>query len=250
MSIKGLFQKAVVWTIIMASHLELQCSGHDFPEATIQRGILEKKLKNIFTETDSLPLSISKHGIRVWTKWENSSMLALSEANFVPHHPNEFRSVLKDFSENFPKVNPMCENVINLKKEGDIREGVKSKIKFPFPLSDRLMIHWQYTHLDEDQDEHLVMFSEDGNDELLKEFHGEDEKKKYVLGRTFLCAYWIKPVYNNGDKENIIGSKIRYMFSGDTCGSVPKLIQNSVGPKSAFESIQGLVDFVKTRTKR
>mmetsp|Transcript_39146 Transcript_39146/g.39620 ORF Transcript_39146/g.39620 Transcript_39146/m.39620 type:complete len:91 (+) Transcript_39146:130-402(+) len=87
-------------------------------------------------------------------------------------------------------------------------------------------------------------------DELLKEFHGKDEKKKYVLGRTFLCVYWIKSVYNDGNKEHIFGSKLHYMFSGDTCGSVLKLIRNSVGPKSTFESIKGHVKFVQTKAKR
>mmetsp|Transcript_16927 Transcript_16927/g.19479 ORF Transcript_16927/g.19479 Transcript_16927/m.19479 type:complete len:144 (+) Transcript_16927:337-768(+) len=143
----------------------------------------------------------------------------------------------------------MCKSVIKLKREGDIREEGKSKIKFPFPLSDRVMIYWQYTHIDKKQDKHLLMFSEDSNDELLKEFHGKDEKKKYVLGRTS-CAYWIKSVYDNGNKEHIFGFKLHYMFSGDTCGSVLKLIRNSVGPKNTFESIQGLIKFVQTKAKR
>ena len=39
-------------------------------------------------------------------------------------------------------------------------------------------------------------------------------------------------------------------FSGDACGFILKMIQDSVEPKSAFEFIQGLVEFFQTKAKR
>jgi len=218
-------------------------------EEAAKAGFLEKKVENIFKEIHTLPLSISKKGIQVWTKWEGSKMLTISEAKHVLYHPNEFRTFLASFSENFPKVNQMCEKTSILHQEGVVRKGVKSKLKFPFPFSDRLMIHWQYTRLDKDQDEHLIMLSEDGNGELLDKFHTAEEKKRYVLGRTFLCAYWIKPVYDEDGERRIIGSNIRYMFSGDTGGSIPKYVQDMVGPKTAFDSVEGLIKFVQRKNK-
>jgi len=244
----SIHQSAIFLILIWISNIQLQASGFEgFKEATAKANLLEKKVESIFDEIDTLSLSISKKGIKVWTKWEGDSLVVVSESRLVPYHPNEFRSILENFSETFPKVNRMCKNVTNLKKQGEVRKGVKSELKFPYPLSNRLMIHWQYTHLDKDQDEHLLMFSEDGNNELLEEFHTSEEKKRFVLGRTFLCAYWIKPVYNKNDTEEIVGSNIRYMFSGDTGGIVPKYLQDTLGPKTAFDSIQGLVKFVQSK---
>merc|ERR1719148_227311 len=170
-------------------------------------------------------------------------MLTIGEAKLVPYHPNEVRQCLENFSDSFPKVNPMCKSVVHLKQQGEIRTGVKSRLKFPFPLSDRIMIHWQYNLFDKDNDEHMVMFSEEGNDALLEEFHTQEEKDNFVLGRTFLCAYWVKPVYNK-NKDNIVGSSIRYIFSGDTGGYIPKAIQNTLGPKTAYDSVRGLIDYL------
>ena len=151
-------------------------------------------------------------------------MLTISEATHVLYHPNEFRTFLASFSENFPKVNQMCEKTSILHQEGVVHKGVKSKLKFSFPFSDHLMIHWQYTRLDKDRDERLIMLSEDGNGELLDKFHSAEEKRRYALGRTFLCAYLIKPVYDEDGKRRIIGSNICYMFRGDTSGSIPKYV--------------------------
>lgn len=210
--------------------------------------LLTKKVESAFSNIDALSLAISKRGVEVWTRWEGNSMIMLSEAKYVPYHPNEFRSVLENFSDSFPKVNPMCKRITQLKEQG-VRVGVKSLLKFPFPLSNRLMIHWQYTHLDKNQDEHLIMFSEDDNTELLEEFHNLEEKKHYVLAHTFLCAYWIKPVYSDDTKGNVVGSHVRYMFSGDTGGSIPTYLQNTLGPKTAFDSIEGIIKFVQSKNK-
>ena len=107
-----------------------------------------------------------------------------------------------------------------------------------------IQIHWKYTRLDRAPDEHLLMISEQGNDELLEQFHSSHEKKHYVLGRTFLCAYWIKPVYEGA---NVVGANIRYAFSGDTGGIIPKFIQDMVGPKTALDSVEGLIRHVESK---
>ena len=87
----------------------------------LQHKLLSKQVERIFSNINLLPLSISKiskRGVQVFqvrTKWEDNSMLTLSEANNVPYHPNEFQSILENFSKSFPKMNS---------------------------ISDRLMIHW------------------------------------------------------------------------------------------------------------
>jgi hypothetical protein len=114
-------------------------------------------------------------------------------------------------------------------------------------LTDRVMVHWKYLKLDRSPNEHMLITSEEDNDELLeKHFHGTKDEKSFVLARTFLCAYWIKPVYEG---QQIVGSTIRYMFSGDIGGSVPAMVQNTVGPKTAFDSVKGLIDYVEKKRR-
>ena len=208
------------------------------------RDSLEAKVRKLFSEIETLPVSISRKGIQVRTKWEGNIMLALGEAKYTPHHPRKFRSFLENFSEDFPKVNPMARKVHIIKKDKESRVGMKSELKFPFPLTDRLMIFWAHKCLDRSPDEHLLLLSEEDNQDLVKEFHTQEEKDRYVLGRTFLCAYWVRPVFCEKDKSKIIGSSVRYAYSGDTGGSVPKMLQDLIGPKTAFDSVNGLIKFV------
>jgi hypothetical protein len=231
--------------VFMLLHIALILTGTMTEASGEELGAtLEKKVEDVFSRFDSLPLSIRKKGIEVRTEWDGACMLALSEAKHSPHHPGKFKPFLKDFNQLFPKVNPMAKNVISLKKEGSVREGVKSELAFPFPLRNRLMIHWKYTRFDRSPHEHLLVISEEDNKDLLKEFHTEHDKKNFVLGRTFLCAYWIKPVFDNN--KSVVGSTIRYAFSGDTGGSIPKFVQDMAGPKTAFDSVHGLIQYVET----
>ena len=96
----------------------------------------------------------------------------------------------------------------------------------------------------------MIVLSEDGNNKLLEDFHSLEEKTKYVLGRTHLYVYWIKPVCSDDEERNVVGSNIRYAFSGDIGGSIPKYLQNSLGPKTAFDSVQGMIKLVECKRKK
>ena len=76
----------------------------------------------------------------------------------------------------------------------------------------------------------------------MKQHFTQDEQQKFVLARTFLSVYWIQPICDGSGK--ICGSRVRFAFSGDTGGSIPAWIQNKVGPQTAFDSVQGLLDYV------
>jgi len=213
-------------------------------EGDATREMLEKKLSNILDDLDALPVVMSRQqgNIEVRTKWEGDCMLSVGEAKVVDHHPSEFKGFFEDFSQAFPKVNAMAKRVTALEGDNTEKEALKSVLQFPFPLKDRIMIHWKYTILDRGQDEHLLLISEEDNDGIMRKHLSPEDKEKYVLARTFLCAYLVKPVY---DKEKIIGSNIKYIFSGDTGGKIPQWVQNAVGPKTAFDSVKGLIDYVK-----
>mmetsp|Transcript_34675 Transcript_34675/g.52310 ORF Transcript_34675/g.52310 Transcript_34675/m.52310 type:complete len:248 (+) Transcript_34675:115-858(+) len=227
-----------------------RCHGKDVPPSGERIwSDLEGELVQLFQERDSLPLSISRQNgnIEVRTKFKGDTMVTIAEAKMVKHHPDDFREFLENFNEAFPKVNPMVRNVLHL-RFSDTREGVKSILKFPYPLRDRVMVHWKYLKMHRGKDEHLLIFSEQGNDDLLKTYLSTNERKKFVLGRTFLCAYWIQPVRDSDNR--IIGSSIKYAFSGDIGESIPQWLQNSIGPKTALDSINGLVNYLAGLPRR
>jgi hypothetical protein len=209
---------------------------------------LEQKVDHLFQEGARVPVSISRQNgnIEVRTKFEGQTMTTFAEAKLVDQRPSEFKDFLTNFSRNFPKINPMARNVLHL-EHGEGREAVKSILKFPFPLSDRVMIHWKYLQLDRKPDEHILIISEEENEELVVKHLTKDEKEKYVLARTFLCAYVVKPVFKNGE---LIGSSIRYVFSGDTGGAIPQWVQRAVGPKTALDSLAGMMKFVEGQNNK
>jgi len=202
---------------------------------------LENEVVHLFEkEFHKLPVNMKreKGNIEVRIKWNGNHMLTFCEAKRVPILPDAFRDFLTNFAEEFPKVNKMARKIDDLvhHKEG-ARVGTKTFLKFPFPLSPRVMVHWRYLMLDRKPNEHMVILSERGNEELLEEHFKAEEQKKYVLARTFLCSYWIKPIEEDG---KVVGSRLLYVFSGDTGGSIPKFIENAVGPQTAYDSIHGL----------
>jgi len=211
---------------------------------------LERKVEELFEKSETLPLSMSrdKGNIEVRTKWEGDKMITVAQAKLVENmKPSDVKPFFENFTEAFPKVNPMCRNVVHLENDTEqSREAIKSILKFPFPLDNRIMVHWKYLKMDRNPDEHMLIISEEGNSDIMTKHFTDEEKKKYVLARTFLCAYLVKPCIENG---KTIGTNIQYAFSGDVGGSVPKWVQNAVGPKTAFDSVKGLVNFVKGGAK-
>jgi len=212
--------------------------------------ILEMRVEELFEKSETLPLSMSreKGNIEVRTKWEGDKMITVAQAKLIENmEPSEFKPFFENFAEAFPKVNPMCRDIQYLESDTEQdREGIKSILKFPFPLDNRIMVHWKYLIMDRNPDEHMLILSEEGNKDILSKHFTDEEKKKYVLARTFLCAYLVKPFIVDG---KTIGSSIQYVFSGDVGGSLPQWIQNAVGPQTAFDSVKGLIDFAKRGTK-
>mmetsp|Transcript_19186 Transcript_19186/g.26601 ORF Transcript_19186/g.26601 Transcript_19186/m.26601 type:complete len:167 (-) Transcript_19186:51-551(-) len=162
----------------------------------------------------------------------------------IKKHPDHFKDALASFNELFPKMNPVVKHVYHLVHDKhNCREGVKSVLKFPYPLKNRVMISWKYPKFygGVRKNEHLLIFSEEGNKDLLEHHFTSTEKKEFELARTILRVFWVKPVYDS-ENNTIIGTTIRYAFSSDTGSSIPKWIQNAVGPKTALESVRGLIN--------
>jgi len=203
---------------------------------------LEQKVVSLFDEAGSLPLSLSKEdgNIEVRTKFDGQHMTTLAEAKIVQHHPKAFIGFFKNFTKAFAEVDPMVKEVRALEHDNH-REGIKVFLKFPFPVADRVMVHWKYLMLNRNKDEHLMIFSEKGNQNLISKHLTAEDRKKFVLGRIFFCAYWVKPVYDV--HKNIVGSNIKYVFSGDVGGAMPKWVQSTVSPNNALNSLKGFIGY-------
>jgi len=206
---------------------------------------LEKKVLTLFEEAHSLPISLSKEdgNIEVRTKFDDQQYLTtVAEAKIVNSHPKDHQGFLENFLEAFAQADPMVKEIRALEQDDNHqREGVKAFLKFPFPIKDRVMVYWKYLKLNRNQDEHMIILSEKGNQDLLDKYLSPDERENYVVGRIFLCAYWVKPVY--GADNKIVGSNIRYLFSGDVGGAMPKWVQSAVGPKNALDSLNGFIKY-------
>lgn len=242
----------------------------DDDAAAVDVNMLVKQAEALFQEAESLPVVMSSSSsgknknkddscfTEVRTKFDGDCMVSIAEAKNVNHHPNEFKEFLQNFNVAFPKINPMAQFVIPLEERSSSdarREAVKTVLKFPFPLADRIMVHWKYLQLNYQSrpNEHLLILSQQGSDDesnqssLTKQHLTTAEREKYVLAKTFLCVYWITPVV---DGKGVVRSNVRYAFSGDIGGKVPAWVQNSIGPKTAMQSIQGLINYVKERKQQ
>jgi len=212
---------------------------------------LEQKLEVLFEEARSLPISLSRDdgNIEIRNTFEpgesGDEMVTLAEAKFVAGNPNSYKRYLENFNSAFEEVDPMVKKVHSLERDGNEREGIKVFLKFASPVSDRVMVHWKYVKLNHgvNKDEHLMMLSEKGNANLIRKYLTKEESDNNVLARTFLCAYWIKPIYEKDDTKKIIGSNIRYVYSGNVGGYMPKRLINFLGPKTALTSLKGMIGY-------
>ena len=148
-------------------------------------------------------------------------MISVCQANFVDLHPDEFKDVLENFDKELPKINPICTECRFLDKTACGRSVFKTFVKAPWPISNRNMISVRYLLLDKSPNEHLLFYSEEGNNDYVLKHMTKEDRKKYVLARTFISAFWILPV-KEGDE--IKGSKFCYVTSMDLCGSIPQFV--------------------------
>lgn len=257
---------------------------------------LEKEVVNLFdTLYDKLPITISKNNgnIEVRSRFieendhlhqqqqqyqhqkkQKQKQRVMSMAvvkNMKGYHPKNFKGYFDNFNEEFQKADPMIKELRHLEHDDSLttdREGVKAFLNFPFPLTDRIMIHWKYLKMNRccrnsssnndnnemrtnNSNEHMLIISDQDNESLLQKYHSEQEKKSYVLARTYLCCYWIQPIYdrNNDNGEGntanrkIVGTTLRYIYSGDAGGSIPQQIANWIAPKTTLDGIKGMMNY-------
>ena len=160
--------------------------------------------------------------------------------------PDDFKATLENFAEEYPKFNDLASSVTTVDSvEG--KDVLKVVLDFPWPLWNRLMVTVKYVQLNEGdgKDSHLLILSEEGNQDLLGKHVSADDRKNFVIARNFLTAWLIKPI--SDDSGTVIGSRVQYLASLDVGGSVPSFVQDSQTPDTAYDSVFGLVQHVKAK---
>ena len=218
------------------------------------RDVLESRIIELFDESSNLPITITRDDGT--TKVEgrirhdgSAAMVAMAEAHVKGIPPNYFKGFLVDFRESTLQANPTVSDFQIVEPDpSKKREGVKLVMDLPFPLSNRVMLHYKYLTLNRngDPDEHLLILSEKNNQALLEKFLTPAEERKYVLAKTFLGAYWLRPVRDPTD-GSVTGTTVRYVFSGDMGGSLPKKILEWSAPKTMLEGVEGIVAYGKKK---
>ena len=235
--------------------------------------VLAEQVAGLFETAPDLPVTSSRSGdgfsmevrLRFGGNDDNDKdgaavMTSIAEARIPGIPPSAFKGFLVNFKESM-EADPAIQRLDIVRADGDgdpdddsnnnnsgfRREGVRLFLKFPFPLSNRVMVHWKYLSLgyQGDPDEHLLILSERDNEALLETVLPADDRRGYVLGRTFLAAYWIQPLRENGNGGGgtITGTTIKYVFSGDLGGSIPAKIQEWTAPQNMLRTIQSVVTY-------
>ena len=141
-----------------------------------------------------------------------------------------------------PQFNPLAKSIQEMEKvEGN--SVLKGEINTPFPLSNRLMIDIKYVRVNRNPGEHLMVISEEGNNQFVGKYISQAERKSHVLAHNFVSAWWIIPIKN--DASEIVASRVLYCASADIGGSIPKAIADRMGPGTAYDATAGLIKHIK-----
>ena len=135
-------------------------------------------------------------------------------------------------------------SVVELEKERK-RVGLKGVLHAPFPCSNRLLMLWKYVSQPA-PGEHLLILSDRNNELLMRKYHTAKEKRTLVVAKATI-AYWIQPVK---DRDQVVGSRLRYLFHGDIGGKIPKWIKSTVGPRGAYDTVHGLLKHLEKKNGR
>ena len=109
----------------------------------------------------------------------------------------------------------------------------------------RITISARYSIPNFNDGEHMFILSERGAEQAIKKNFSEEEAKDHVLARLTIAGWRFIPV--RSAEGTIVGSRILYLICADAGGSIPKTIQDMVGPKQAKQMVKNLYAFIKQR---
>lgn len=108
----------------------------------------------------------------------------------------QFRGFLENFATEIVKIQPLVKEMTICE---DIAPGIRvyrALTKFPWPLTDRVMVNIEYLRIDQQANELLWMAAGTGNEEFVSRFI-DANYSKYVLASTTISGYLIRPEIND-----------------------------------------------------
>lgn len=203
---------------------ESKTSGHSTENERVthfrklQKG-LKKEIMQVFRDAHQLPIVREKDGMQVRMNMDNEGRcVSICQTSNVKIQPMRFRKFLENFNTEIVKVQPFVKEVTVCETIAEGIRVLRPLTKFPWPLTDRVMINIEYMNVKEDKNEILYIAAGRGNEEFVERYI-VDSYQKYVLASTMISGYFIRPALDN--QGNLIGSKIDYCSSVNLAGNLP-----------------------------
>ena len=140
------------------------------------------------------------------------------------------------------KLNPLISSAVELEPSQGYNIG-KAIADVPWPLWKRVTISARYPIKNFNNGGNMFILSERGAQSTIKKNFTEEEAKEYVLARLTIAGWRFIQV--RSPEGNIVGTRVLYLICADAGGSIPKTIQDMVGPKQAKQMVKNLYAFIK-----
>ena len=145
---------------------------------------LVSKARAQFEKAEELPVVIKKEdgNVLIRQTWDGDRMVSVAEAKVVEGlAPEDFMEFLVRWDEVGLEANKRLTK-IELVDEVEGNKVCKVQVKTPWPIWRRVLINTHYgPNLDAETGELIMLFSDQGNEELKQKHFSANDKKNYVL---------------------------------------------------------------------
>ena len=165
--------------------------------------------------------------------------MASGEVAKMDVKPEEFLPYFADWAGNVCEVN--C-NVLEAAVVGKLGAApvIRWVTKTPFPLSNRVAFAAVYPELDDAADLRFYM-SSDGTEAIAKaQFYDVGEDATFALVNIKMSGWSVKPLDGGS-------CRVRYAYSADLGGNVPRFVANKKAPGIVDAALPGVEAWIKKR---
>lgn len=162
----------------------------------LQKG-LKKDMLQVFRDAHQLPIVREKDGMQARMNMDNEGRcVSICQTSNVKIQPMRFRKFFENFDTEIVKVIPVVKEYTVCETIAEGIRVVRPLTKFPWPLTDRVMVNIEYLNMKEDKNEILYIAAGRGNEEFVERYI-VDSYQKCVLASTMISGYYIRPALDN-----------------------------------------------------
>ena len=149
---------------------------------------------------------------------EYKEIHSLTPDNFIP-----FCEKWDFFTKKF---NPYCTGFERI-EAGDYR-SYKITSRAPWPVAGRVMFATVYPMLNYAKDEHIMIVTDRGLEQVFDKYLTAEDKKNYVLARFHFGGWWFTP--NRDSSGKIVSTACFAAVCSDPGGKIPKWMIKATSP--------------------